>query len=164
MELFIFILLYIFVVFIGVRLFVPYFGFTKSPLPSRIPDDFDQTIHKINQQSKTNHEYLQNAYNFITSKYYGNRLNTILYFWRVFDSPFKRTSGYLHCELQNYLLRTMLVKSGRFTDNDIRTKVVPFNFIIHQYLDINVDGKWIHIDPWAKSIGIPFGKHAFLFG
>lgn len=161
---FIFIGIYVFLIALGSRLIIPNFGFKKSPLPEKIPDRFEKKIDELNISSKTDLEYLKGTYDFLTSKYRGDRSKTITKFWYVFEDPFSFESGYIPCVVFNYLVRVMLVKSDRFREEDVKVVVIPFNFVVHQYLKVKIDNCWIDIDPGAKYRGISFGKRSFLLG
>ncbi len=155
---------YIFFIAIGTRFFVPHLGFEKSVLPKNIPDNLQEKINELNRISKDNYDYLKNAYEFLISKYHGDRVKTLTRFWYLFGDPFRFQSGFIPCTVFNYFLRIMLVRSGRFQEKSIRLVVVPFNLIIHQYLKIKINDKWINVDPWSKTLGISFSKRSFLFG
>ncbi len=154
---------YLLFVFVILRLFVPNLGFKKSPLTSSIPEDLENQIKKMNMQAKDDLDFLRQTYEYITGRYYGRRVETILMFWYAFETVLEYKPGYLPCTSLNYLIRIFLIKSGRFTEDDIKIKTVPLNLFIHQYLEVKVNGEWIFIDPWSAHLGIPFGKHSFLF-
>jgi len=154
---------YIFCIYILPRFIVPNYGFVKSKLPQKIPAYFQEVIDKQNKKSPTQEDFLKNAYVYITTTYNGARFRTFIYFLYLFDDPFIHKNGFAQCNIQNYLLRALLVKSGRFEEKDIRVRTTFLNFFTHQYLQVHVGDKWIYIDPHAKSLGIPFGERAFLF-
>ncbi len=155
---------YLILVFFVVRLIVPHLGFRRVPIPESIPAELTTIISDLHQKATSNMEFLTLSYDYVTSKYTGNRLKTITEFWRAFGNVYDTPPGFLHCTGQNYLLRTMLIKSGRFTEGDVKVLNVPFNLFIHQYLKVKVDGKWINVDPWSHFLRIPFGKNLAFFG
>ncbi|HET9946541.1 MAG TPA: hypothetical protein VFQ63_00610 [Patescibacteria group bacterium] len=157
------ILFYLFLVFVVPRFIVPNYGFTKSSLPSKIPQRFQEVIEKLTKESSSQEEFLKKAYDYITTTYEGGRFKTFVYFYYPFLNPFRFEKGFAQCNIQNYLLRTLLVRSKFFTEEDIRVRVVFLNFFTHQYLQVRVGDTWLDIDPHAHSIGISFGKRAFLF-
>ncbi|MEI6597138.1 MAG: hypothetical protein WCL13_02910, partial [bacterium] len=64
----------------------------------------------------------------------------------------------------NYVMKTLLIKSDFFKDGDIRLKWTKiWYFSPHQYLQVNIDNKWINIDIWAYAYGIKFGDNAHGF-
>lgn len=156
--------IYIFFIAIVLRLIIPHLGFRKSDLPKSIPRDFQSKIEELDRKSKTNLIYLKNAYEFLTIRFHGSRVKTLTRFWYAFGDVFRFKSGFLPCTSLNYLLRIMLIKSGRFKEDDIKLIIVPFNFIIHQHLKVKVNHYWINVDPWSRALGVPFGKRSFLFG
>ena len=62
------------------------------------------------------------------------------------------------CNVQNYLLRFILVKSGFFKEEEIKLKTRFINFSIHQNMQVKLNGKWIPVDPWAMQKGIKIGQ------
>lgn len=148
----------------GIRLIVPYYGFGEEPpVPAEIPHYLQQEIKILNNMSASDEEYVRNVYDYIIHKFHGGRFKTLWFWHRAFDNLFTYKNGYLPCTKQNALLKIMLVKSGRFFEKDIKTQDVFLNFFIHQYLRVHLQGKWIAVDPAAHTMGIPFGKRAFIF-
>jgi hypothetical protein len=48
---------------------------------------------------------------------------------------------------------------------DVRVRHVFVNFFIHQYLQVNIAGRWIEVDPAGTGIrGKPMGSHLVWFG
>ena len=157
-------LVYVLVVWVGTGLFVPHFVFKRGQLPSVIPDELKEHIYQLNQESADKIDFLKKSYEFVTHMYRGSRVQTVTNFWKAFQNPLELNPGFMPCNGQNYLLRLMLVKSGRFTEKDIHIKTVPLNFFIHQYLCIHVSDQWIEVDPWSAFLGVPFGKKLAFFG
>lgn len=155
---------YLAIVWIALRLLVPHFGFRKEPLPESVPEPFMETIRKIDAESADNSDFLRRCYEFVTSIYYGSRIKTVTHFWKAFSDPVNQAPGFMPCTNQNYLLRLMLVKSGRFQEDDIVPKVTPLNLFIHQYLKVRVGDRWIDVDPWSAFLGVPLGKKSSIIG
>jgi len=158
------ILAYFFFIFVLLRLIIPYLGFNSPIVPQNIPQDFLKVIADFNKKSKTDKEYLYNAYSYITERYHEARLKTIINWNYSFKNVFSHKSGYIPWNIHNFLLKVMLVKSGRFKEEDVKTQIVFFNFFIHQYLKVKLDNQWIKVDPNSQYMGIPFGKVAIWFG
>ena len=163
MILLITILIYFFTVFVILRLIVPYYGFKTSPLPNKIPQSFQAIIDSLNHKSIDNYDYLRKSYDYITDHYYGSRTDTLLKFWMAFQNPFKYDRGFMPCNTLNTLLKIMLIRSNRFKNSQIRTRVVFLNCFIHQFLEVKINDKWIQVDPSYKVYGIPFGRAAIGF-
>lgn len=158
------IIAYFVFVWVILRLTVPYLGFSRAPIPETLPRELTETIADINRNSKTDLEFLQKAYGYVTRTYTGGRLETIYIFWRAFGDIYTKSPGFLPCTGQTHLVRTFLIKSGRFSENDIEIKTVPLNLFIHQYLRVRVGNEWIYVDPWANFLGVPFGKKKAFIG
>lgn len=111
---------------------------------------------------------LKYAYDTLSRKYRGFRFLTFLRLDRFFITDLStlwRITGFLHCHHLNYLLRTLLITSGKFSSEDIRS---PWTHIWycspHQYIRVKLeDGTTISVDLWGKAYGISFGSHAHGF-
>lgn len=158
------VIVYLLIVWVGLRLFVPNLGFRKSPLPAELPPELAETIRALDASATDDSDFLQKSYGYVTSRYRGSRVRTLMNFWVAFEDPIGHAPGFLPCTGQNHILRTMLVKSGRFTEEDIEVRVVPLNIFIHQYLRVRIGGKWIILDPWSAFRGVPLGKKSAFIG
>lgn len=154
---------YVFGIFFLLRLFVPHLGFRKEPLPEALPADIAETIRKLNAESADDLDFLKRAFSVVTSFYRGGRLETLIHVRSAFENPLTHKHGYMACTGQNFVLRVLLVKSGRFSEADVTPHTTMVNFFIHQYLRVLVGGKWIEVDPWGASLGVPFGERAGFF-
>lgn len=155
---------YLLIVWVGLRVFVPHLGFRKSPLPAELPVEFAVTIKRMNAEAADDFDFLKRSYEFVTSRYRGSRVRTLLNFWVAFEDPINHAPGFLPCTGQNHILRTMLIKSGRFSEEDIQLHVVPFNIFLHQYLRVRVGGKWVDADPWSAFRGLSLGQKSAFVG
>lgn len=155
---------YLLLVWVGLRLAIPHLGFRKESLPAELPSDFSAEISRLNAEATDDMDFLKRTFEFVTSRYYGSRPMTIFYFWRAFQNPINHAPGFLPCTSMNYLIRLILVKSGRFQDEDIQVRVIPLNFFIHQYLKIRVGDTWIDVDPWSAFLRVPLGEKSAIFG
>lgn len=140
--------------------------FSKTPIPDVLPDDMQKIINEI-KKSLNKEECLKRAYGILIAKYRGYRIKI---YTKLFD-VFKRDigalwnkSGFMHCTNINYLMRTLLIKSDFFKEADIRLKWTQIWYITpHQYLQVNINDKWINVDIWAYAYGIKFGDNAHGF-
>jgi len=151
---------YVFFMFFLVRLFVPYLGFWKEPVPDRLPVSLERKIPSFRNKSKK--VLVDSVYRLLSDKYYGRHLLV----WVNFDLLFTRDwnkvwshSGYLPCTQINQLFRIILVKSG-FSDDDIRFRITWSGGLIHQYLQVRLGGGWKTVDIWAAGYGKKLGEHA----
>lgn len=168
MLLFELIIIYILLVFVMTRLVVPHFGFSPFPVSQKIPVELQQKINELKLSAESfgtaqDKEFLKSAYEFVTTKHHGERIKTLTEPWLAWQDPLSAQPGFTPCNISNQLLRTMLVVSGKFQNEDVQVRYTFLNFFIHQYLQVKVNDKWIDVDPWAKALGIEFGKHANLF-
>jgi len=136
--------------------------FWKTKIPDKLPQGMMRAVNKL-KKIKDKKKCLKAAYEIVTRKAHGVHVwnNS----WFLFVSDLGRLWGEkrLHCTNLNFLLRTLLVKSRRFEEKDIKHRIrfrlwKPF---IHQYLKVKVaNKKYIKVDPWAQEYNVPFGKFA----
>ncbi len=124
-----------------------------------------QDVIQILRQTKTDEECLRAAYDILTAKYHGDRLKTVTRLLGLLPHSAYRLwarSGFMHCTHLNKLLRILLVQSGHFSGDAIRTRwTLLWWFSPHEYAVVTLrDGRQIAVDVWAHVYGIPFGDHA----
>ncbi len=140
--------------------------FSETPIPDVLPDEMQKVIEKL-KKSTNKKECLIKAYDILTSKYRWYRILTYLKILDAFENDiwelWKKT-GFMHCNNLNYLLRTILIKSNFFTENEIRLRWTLIWYISpHQYTQVKIDDKWVDIDIWWYSYWIKLGDHAHGF-
>ncbi len=133
-------------------------------MPERVTEEWKRKIKELDKKAKTDLEFVKLAYEYITGRFYVSRLLSLLRVYYAWRDPFSFEVGHVQCTILNYLLRMMLVRSGRFKEEDIRVETVPFNMWVHQYLELNVNNELIYVDPGGKSLGRKFGERAIWFG
>lgn len=110
---------------------------------------------------------LQRAYEILGNRYRGQRWATLTRFPELFVTSETRlwpATGFMHCTNINRLLRSLLLASGYFQEDDIRSRwTLIWFFSPHQYLCVRAEGRWIDVDVWARIFGIRFGDHAWGF-
>ena len=141
--------------------------FIKAKIPDQLPKEMEDIIKEL-KKSKTKKDCIKKAYSLLSKKYRGYKLYTYLRFFDLFVSDINKIwakKGFLHCNLLNYLMRILLVKSGLFKENDIELKWTLIWYISpHQYLNIKINqNEFINIDLWGKAYGISFGDYAHGF-
>lgn len=142
--------------------------FRPLPLPKEIPAVLVNYIEDFSKTSKTDKEFIEKCFFLLVSFQKGKRRELFLHPHRLFwvDLNFLfQFRGYFHCTTINYLLRAMLVKSGRFNEKDIQ-QIPASTWLIfpHQYLKINLKNNiYLNLDPWAYRFGINFGDFAHGF-
>jgi len=160
-----YLLIYLFFVWVLLPLVVPFlYSKNKLTLPESLPQPIAEIVSQIKFNNLSKEEALKIAYDFVTTNYKGSRIKTVTEFWKALINPLSIKSGFMHCTGQNYILRVILLKSELFDQGEIKTVLRPLNFFIHQNLQVRLDAKWINIDPWAKSIGVPYKGHAPFIG
>ena len=156
---------YVFLVFGVSRFVVPFLGFSKDGLPEELPDELNEAIMRIKEESGNNKEkFIQKSYEYITKNFRvtGPFVDFPSLFWHKPQHMLENRNR-MHCTQLNYLLRLMLVNSGMFDDKDIKQRITTTRLCIHQYLKVKLNGKWIDADPWAGvAKKIPLGKHSWI--
>lgn len=138
--------------------------FKKQPIPEKLPTEMEKIIQVL--KATTSQEgCLRLAHETLISKYYGSRLKTYGRIYEIFETDVERLwskSGFLHCHVLNYLLRILLIKSGWFSDDDIKLKYSLVWYISpHQYLQIKTkENKVINVDIWSYIYGNKLGDYA----
>lgn len=136
-------------------------------IPTNLPQEME-TIVELLRRTNSQEECLQKVYELLTKKYHGNRIKTLLHLFELFSRSLEELwsrNGFMHCTNLNWLLRTLLVKSGHFSAQDIRTHWTLLWYVSpHQYIQVKLNsGEQVNIDVWAETYGIPFGDYAHGF-
>lgn len=155
---------YFFLVWVVARLVTPHMKFWKEPIPKQLSPELQQAIDTLTKEAKSKRDVLEKAYNYIVSKYYGEHSQLLVQLDKAYGDILNKPAGFLPCTGHSFLLRTMLVKSGKFTEDEIKVKTFPYKLFIHQYIDVKIDGQWIHVDPWAHFMGKRIGDRLYMFG
>jgi hypothetical protein len=159
---------YFFIVFVLLRLVVPFMGFGRLRLPKALPEEYKVAIADLEGKASSSEEYLRLAYDLVLSKWHAGRMDTIYHAPKAFRTDILKIwnqPGYAHCTTMNYVLFILLAGSKYFKPEDIQVKSVFFNMFIHQYLKVRIGDRWINADPGGAAIrGLPFGARARFFG
>ena len=141
---------------------------SKAKIPRRLPSEMKKEVKKL-KKLKSSSAVLREAYNFIAETFgkYSRRHMVVARFFRLFLKDVGALWSYkykgdhfLHCLQLNYLLRVLLIKSGKFKEKDIGlVDIFHMPFSIHQYLVVRVGKKWVDVDVWYSKLGVPFGQH-----
>jgi len=156
---------YFILVFVLSRFVIPHLGNGVDLLPEKIPVEMEKAIDELKARAKTKEEFLNVAYQFLGKKNRSGRLNTIVKFNYLFKSlaDIWRIDGYIPCTQSNYLLRIFLCRSGFFQNDEIRKKYSFLNFVLHQYLEVKINGQWLAVEVGEASRGLPIGQRQKLF-
>ncbi|MGE0792752.1 MAG: hypothetical protein AB7V77_01070 [Candidatus Woesearchaeota archaeon] len=157
--------LYIIVVFLLSPLILPNLGWKSKindDLPKKVIKDLEEIGKKYKSKKKVLDKILEYEFDRFESKMFQQFTEFPLLFVKSLNDIWKR-KGYLHCHQQNLLIRYFLLKTKRFTEDDIKLKITNCYFMIHQYIKVKVENnKWLNVDPFAMRMGEP--KHKVLFG
>jgi len=140
--------------------------FSKSPIISETPASMQEVVADL-RRSQSQEECLRKAYAVMIDKYHGNRIQTGLKLYEVLIRDVEKLwdkNGFLHCTNINYVLRTLLIKSGHFTEDELMLRWAFIWYVSpHQYLQVRVDHVWISIDVWGYEYGVPYGEYSHGF-
>jgi hypothetical protein len=124
-------------------------------------------IHRVAEAS-TREEAIHRAYDVLTARYRGGRLETYTLFWRLFENDIEKMwarTGFLHCTKLNRLLRYLLTESGW-----VKAEEIQFCWTLvwlvspHQYVRVRQsNGVILPVDVWAAQYGTPYGDYAHGF-
>lgn len=151
------IVLWIIVLWILLGIVIPFILFPNYLFKPKI-----KTTKKIKQvanklKDKNSQKTLKKIYDFLIKNHYGiskSTKNEIIYLGKLFHNNVEKNLGnksYIFCHAQNLMLKTLLINTEQFKEEDIKVKwVIGSNLIIHQYLIIKVSNKKIKVDPFCK--------------
>ncbi len=159
------VLLYLFLVFFLSRFFVPNIGFRREPLPKHVPEGMQRAITKLKQNHRTPLGFAKAAHAFLASKFSGTHALSFLRFDLLFSRDLEKlwSQRVLPCNQITLMYCIFLVKSGLFSEEEIKVRHMVIYAMLHQYVQINHNGKWVDVDVWAAHAGIPFGKRSNFF-
>ncbi len=163
---------YFLVVFVGLRLVVPFLGFKQYQPPEDLPPEIRQTVAELENKSTDQMSYLQAVYDLVLHKTLHQWKHTrfqaavrILRAWVKDLEEIWETEDFIYCTAINFLIFTLLANSKFFKAQDVKVRHVFLNFVPHQYLQVKIGNKWIDVDPAGSGIrGKPLGYHASWFG
>jgi hypothetical protein len=135
---------------------------SKLPIPARLPSILEDEV-KVLRATKSKEECLRLAYGFVRRSWQTRRFYVVTHFWRAWMQDLETICArrILHCHHLDLILRALLVRSGRFTEEDIRLRrTVTWLVSPHQYLQVRTGRGWQDVDPWhAIHLGYPIGRH-----
>ena len=160
------IIVYVFLVFVLSHFVVPHLSWTNEKVPEQIPENMAVEIDRLKTLARNKEDYFKLCFDYLGSKYYSDRIDTIYKFSVVFENTEKiwATTGYVPCTQSNWIMKIFLVKSGFFKNEEVRTHHIFFNFFLHQYEEVFLDGKWVAFEVGEKQKqNIPIGRHLMFF-
>jgi len=132
-------------------------------IPKKLPAGMEAVVARL-KRTKSKDKCLHLAYDVLTKRFTGKKF----YFLRkplellVTDLDLIwNKKKILNCTVANYLMRALLIRSGKFKDKEIKSRwTLIWGISVHQYLKINVDGRTVNVDLWGASEGLPLGRYA----
>jgi len=110
--------------------------FSKTPIPDVLPNEMQKIINEI-KKSLNNKECLKSVYDILVAKYRCNRIKTYTKLFDVFKHDIGTlwsVNGFLHCTNINYVMRTLLIKSDFFSEDNIRLRWTQIWYISPHFL------------------------------
>jgi hypothetical protein len=141
--------------------------FSKKPIPDEMPSSMQKVVNQL-KRCRSREECARKAYDIVSTRFRAGKWSTYLRLFDLFryDIDFVwNHKGFHHCTNLNYALRILLVKSGKFKEEDIIPKfTLVYYFHPHQYFKVNVGrGKIINVDVWGSYFGVPYGDYSLGF-
>lgn len=134
---------------------IPFVLFPNYLIRPRIKETSKIKRISAKLKGKNQEQTLKNVYNFVIENHYGIRtsfLNKVRYFWTLFSNDVENNIGKkkcIWCHAQNILLKTILINTKQFIEEDIKIKW-SVGFFIHQYLLVRIKNKEVKLDPFYK--------------
>lgn len=136
----------------------PYFAYPNYFKKSKI-ENYPE-IQKLATRLKRNgkKQTIESIYNYMVTTYSGydqvNNFKNLLSIFYIGDYSTKNIlhqKRFLWCHTQNRLLKSILINTGLFTENEIiiKRKFLK-SFFIHQWIEIILNNQIIIIDPYYK--------------
>jgi hypothetical protein len=163
---------YFFLVFVVLRLVVPFMGFKQYLPPTDLPPEIKSAIIDLENKSHDPMSYLQAVYDLVLDKtihqWKHTRFKAGTRLYRLFVKDLAeiwQTHDFVYCQAINFVVYVLLANSKYFKTSDVKVKHVFANFVCHQYLQVKIGGNWVDVDPAGSGIrGKPLGTHLSWFG
>ncbi|MBU0760568.1 MAG: hypothetical protein KJ600_06465 [Nanoarchaeota archaeon] len=133
---------------------------TKTKVTSKKLKDKIKQLNKIKDDEK----FIKAVFLYVAKRYKiaHNPITFILnlprLFWHNPNKIIERENEIAYCHVQDLMIKTILLESKRFKESDIKRKIT-FSMVIHQHLQVMVNGKKVNLDPWGYNEGVPYGKY-----
>lgn len=163
------VVVYFFIVFAVAPLVLPHM--LKIRVPERIPDDMQAVIDRISAAHPDQLAFITAALNTLRERYIVTRRQQFTHPWILFRKDIaaiweKQLGDNQACHVLNFVMKAMLVKSGRFTDQQVTGHITFYHMNLHQYLTVATDSGLVYVDPWGYlarktdigEYGTGFGK------
>jgi hypothetical protein len=143
-------------------------GFRQYAPPTNLPDEIRNVIADLESKSQNQLEFVEAVYNFVLTRWQHSRGKAAIMIPRLFKKDLVEiwnTKGFIYCHTMNFIVNTLLANSKYFKASDVKVRHIFLNFVPHQYLQVNIGGKWTYVDPAGAGIrGLPVGNRMSLIG
>jgi len=142
------ILIYIFLVFVIPLLFFPGFLRDIRIKKSKLLENFSEKFKDRNKE-KT----MRNIFDYVSKRYEkSEKLEIFFLLKKHFDYDVENIlskKGYLPCHIQNLLVKTLLVNTEQFKEEEFETKIsITLWGTIHAHMIIKIGNKKFKVDPY----------------
>jgi hypothetical protein len=138
--------------------------FVPDKIPANIPNDMQKIVDALGNESTSDMDFLQKAYDAVNSHYTSPSMGYLKEPQRLIEKNLDNiwaNTGYFPCDKQNYVLKVMLVKSRWFNETDVKETFTSCIITPHYYLKIKMNnGTYIDADMWGADHGYKLGEHA----
>ena len=160
---------YFFLTFAVAPLVLPHMR--KVRVPERIPGEMQAVIDRLSTENPSQIQFIRAVLDEVRRRHFVSKRQHFAHPWILFRKDIKeiwekQRGDRQACHVLNFLVKAMLVKSGRFTDKQVIGHLTFFHWNIHQYLTVATDRGLVYVDPWGYlarrtdvgEYGTGFGK------
>lgn len=160
--------IYILLTFVAAPLVLPHMLHVR--VPDDIPADMQATIDRLSRQNPDQTAFIRAVLDEVRSRHFVSKRQhfthpSILFRKDITEIWEKQRGDRQACHVLNFIVKAMLVKSGRFTDEQVVGRMTFYHMNIHQYLTVATDRGIVYVDPWgylARKTAV--GEYGTRFG
>lgn len=154
--------LYLLIAYIFISKILPYFLYPNYFLKAKVENYPDLVKQAQSLKDKDKIATLKNVYDYMTNQYIGDgdvyNLRTIPALLSIGDFNTKgilNKKTFLLCHTQNKMVKSLLVDTGMFDDDEITIQIEFLKHIyIHQWVLVKTTDLEIKVDPFFKKFEI----------
>ncbi len=136
-------------------------------VPSRIPEDLRKTAEKISREHPDDQlTFLRAVLDEVKLRYRVGWMQHYRYPRNIFRKDIEKIwneqrGGQQLCHVFSFIIKTMLVASGRFRDEEVTGHMTMHHLNIHHYLSVATDRGIVYVDGWGYVGGkLELGEYA----
>lgn len=139
-------------------------------IPARIPEDLRKTAMQLSEEHPDDLAFLRAVLDEVKSRYRVSWMQHYRYPRNIFRKDIEKIwnderGGQQLCHVFSFIIKTMLVASGRFTDEEVTGHATIHHLNIHHYLSVATGRGTVYIDGWGYVGGkLELGEYAFGLG